>query len=250
MSVTTVAGSFITLNTINSDHYVDGSIDLVHIGANQIDGTKIALGSDAQGDIMYYDGTNWVRLGFGTSGHFLKTQGTGANPVWAAAGPTAPLRLADGSDAAPTYSFSGATDMGITRSSTELRFMSGGTDRLVIDSNSVKVREPSPAGGGDGFTFRTHNTQDVSTSATVISAGDAANGGFAFVAGHEVSTSTNRFASIIMYGHGNADVVADLDIRGSVAERTYSVSAGDLRLQFASGTYNVQIIYFVAPNMA
>ena len=107
-----------------------------------------------------------------------------------------------------------------------------------------------PAGGGDGFSFRTHNTQDVGTSATVISAGDAANGGFAFVAGHEVSTTTNRFASIIMYGYGNADVVADLDIRGSVAERTYSVSAGDLRLQFASGTYNVQIIYFFAPNMA
>jgi len=48
MSVTTVAGSFITLNTINSDHYVDGSIDLVHIGANQIDGTKIALGSELE----------------------------------------------------------------------------------------------------------------------------------------------------------------------------------------------------------
>jgi hypothetical protein len=36
--------------------------------------------------VMYYNGTDWVRLGFGTSGHFLKTQGTGANPLWAAAG--------------------------------------------------------------------------------------------------------------------------------------------------------------------
>jgi len=66
MAQTTIAGVFITDNTI--------------------DGTKIALGSDAQGDVMYYNGTDWVRLGFGTDGHFLKTQGTGANPLWAAAG--------------------------------------------------------------------------------------------------------------------------------------------------------------------
>ena len=42
------------------------------------------VGSDAQGDILYHDGTDYTRLGAGTSGHFLKTQGTSANPVWAA----------------------------------------------------------------------------------------------------------------------------------------------------------------------
>lgn len=44
----------------------------------------IALGSDAQGDVMYYNGTNYVRLAAGTDGYFLKTQGASANPVWAA----------------------------------------------------------------------------------------------------------------------------------------------------------------------
>jgi hypothetical protein len=38
----------------------------------------------AQGDILYYNGTNLVKLAAGTSGQFLQTQGTGANPVWAA----------------------------------------------------------------------------------------------------------------------------------------------------------------------
>jgi len=37
-----------------------------------------------QGDILYHNGTNWVALVAGTSGHYLKTQGAGANPVWAA----------------------------------------------------------------------------------------------------------------------------------------------------------------------
>ncbi len=36
----------------------------------------------SQGDILYYDGTNLAKLGAGTSGQFLKTQGAGANPIW------------------------------------------------------------------------------------------------------------------------------------------------------------------------
>jgi hypothetical protein len=53
------------------------------VANNSVDGSKIAMGSDAQGDILYYNGTDYARLGFGTSGYFLKTQGTGANPAWA-----------------------------------------------------------------------------------------------------------------------------------------------------------------------
>lgn len=52
------------------------------ITANSVNGTHIALGSDAQGDIMYYNGTDWVRLGPGTSGQYLKTLGAAANPAW------------------------------------------------------------------------------------------------------------------------------------------------------------------------
>ena len=37
-----------------------------------------------QGDILYRDGSGDQRLGAGTSGYFLKTQGSGADPVWAA----------------------------------------------------------------------------------------------------------------------------------------------------------------------
>jgi hypothetical protein len=44
-----------------------------------------ALGS-TQGDILYRNSTVWTVLAPGTSGYFLKTQGSAANPVWAAAG--------------------------------------------------------------------------------------------------------------------------------------------------------------------
>lgn len=39
-----------------------------------------------QGDVLYHNGTDNVRLAAGTNGHFLRTQGAGANPIWAAAG--------------------------------------------------------------------------------------------------------------------------------------------------------------------
>jgi hypothetical protein len=44
------------------------------------------VGSAAQGDILYRGASAWTRLGAGTSGHFLQTQGAGANPQWAAGG--------------------------------------------------------------------------------------------------------------------------------------------------------------------
>jgi hypothetical protein len=46
-------------------------------------GTGIA--TYAQGDILYSSATNTLaKLGAGTSGYFLKTQGASANPIWAA----------------------------------------------------------------------------------------------------------------------------------------------------------------------
>ena len=80
--------------SVTSSVITDGTILNIDIGSsaaiayskltltNSITGADIALGSDAQGDLMYYDGTNWARLGAGTSGQFLKTQGAGANPAW------------------------------------------------------------------------------------------------------------------------------------------------------------------------
>lgn len=49
---------------------------------NSITGAKISLGSDAQGDIMFYNGTDWARLGAGTDGQYLKTTGAGSDPEW------------------------------------------------------------------------------------------------------------------------------------------------------------------------
>ena len=64
------------------------SVGTANITDNSVNGAKIALGSDATGDIMYFNGTDWVRLPAGASGQVLRTSGTSGAPSWAYKGHT------------------------------------------------------------------------------------------------------------------------------------------------------------------
>ena len=56
------------------------------LAAKGTDGTDVGTTLTTQGDILIRNGSGLARLGYGTSGQFLKTQGSGANPVWADSG--------------------------------------------------------------------------------------------------------------------------------------------------------------------
>jgi hypothetical protein len=63
----------------------DPSWATVSAGATTLDGlTDVNLPSASQGDLLYRNATEWVRLAAGTNGHVLTTGGAGANPAWAA----------------------------------------------------------------------------------------------------------------------------------------------------------------------
>ncbi|MFW9872329.1 MAG: hypothetical protein ACFFG0_04440, partial [Candidatus Thorarchaeota archaeon] len=62
---------------------VSGDVTLDNAGATTV--TDLTISSEAQGDILYFDGSNWVRLAAGTSGQNLITAGAGSNPYWGAA---------------------------------------------------------------------------------------------------------------------------------------------------------------------
>jgi hypothetical protein len=48
-------------DAITTTKILDGNVTGAKLADNSITGAKIALGGDTTGDIMYYDGTNWVR---------------------------------------------------------------------------------------------------------------------------------------------------------------------------------------------
>ncbi len=74
------------ISNLPAEQTLSGDVAITNAGVatvqdNSVDGTDIALGSDATGDIMYYNGTDWVRLGSGTTGYVLQTTSGGA-PAW------------------------------------------------------------------------------------------------------------------------------------------------------------------------
>jgi len=102
----------------------------------------------AQGDIFYVDASsNIVRLPAGSSGQFLKTQGAGANPVWA----TAPG--------------------GWNVTSQSANYTASDGDIVLVDASSggVTITLPSPSSGAKVRVKKTDastNTVTVSPSAT------------------------------------------------------------------------------------
>ena len=56
---------------------------------NAVTGAKIAMGSDAAGDVLYYNGTDYVRLGAGTASQTLKMNSGATAPEWVTVASTA-----------------------------------------------------------------------------------------------------------------------------------------------------------------
>jgi len=77
---TGLSGSGASLTALNATELTSGTIPIARIADNAITGAKIAMTSDARGDILYYNGTDYARLAKGSSGQVLKM---GANdPAW------------------------------------------------------------------------------------------------------------------------------------------------------------------------
>jgi len=60
----------------------DDSISTAKIQDDAVTGAKIALSSNAEGDIMYYNGTDWVRLPKGAGSQTLKMNAGATAPEW------------------------------------------------------------------------------------------------------------------------------------------------------------------------
>ena len=63
----------------------DGIVTSAKIASNSVTGAKIALGSDAAGDTLYYNGTDYVRLAKGAAAQVLTMNGGATAPAWATA---------------------------------------------------------------------------------------------------------------------------------------------------------------------
>ena len=82
MALTYIKSSNIADGTVIAADVADDAVTTAKILNNAVTGAKVAMGSDARGDTLYYNGTDYARLAKGTNGQVLKM---GANdPAWGA----------------------------------------------------------------------------------------------------------------------------------------------------------------------
>lgn len=72
------------LDEIDTAQLANNAVTTAKITDANVTGPKIAMGSDAQGDIIFRGAANYERLGAGTAGDTLQSGGAGADPSWVA----------------------------------------------------------------------------------------------------------------------------------------------------------------------
>lgn len=68
-------------SNVATDVAVSGNATISNAGAISVTGLTIA--SQAAGDILYFNGTAWIRLAKGTAGQVLTMNGGATAPIWA-----------------------------------------------------------------------------------------------------------------------------------------------------------------------
>lgn len=128
------------------------SLVLADLPAISLEELSDVSASPAQGDVLYYNGTDWVVLTPGTSGQFFETKGTGANPVWGSpsgSGTVTSVGLSDGSTT-PIYSINGSPVTGT------------GTLTFTLETQSKNLVFAGPSSGSAAQpTFRALVAADI-----------------------------------------------------------------------------------------
>ena len=158
------------------------------------------VGSAAQGDILYRNASAWTRLGAGTSGHYLKTQGTGANPTWAA--------VSGGSSAqVDEYTSSGThtwTKPSGAKSVQVICWGAGGGGGGGSGGATSTARCPGGGGGGGARLEACFPADSLGATVTVTvgAAGTAGTAGSSGSGGNGGAGGNSSFGSLVVAGGG------------------------------------------------
>jgi len=137
--------------------------------------TDLKIAGQAQGDILYFNGTNWVRLAPGTSGQHLQTLGAGANPLWSATPllldgtrpMTGALQMGDQNiTGAKTVTFGSAPDSQTYSSGTlTVDFSAGQKHTVTLNASPGTIAFTAPAGIGNFMLVIKQGTPNTNTMA-------------------------------------------------------------------------------------
>ena len=78
-----VGASEIAADAVGASELANDAVDTAAVADNAVTGAKIAMGSDATGDIMKYNGTDYARMARGTSEQVLRVNTAGTDLEYA-----------------------------------------------------------------------------------------------------------------------------------------------------------------------
>ena len=109
---------------------------------NQVGDIDLTINGQTQGDILYFNGTSWLRLAPGTADQSLRTGGAGANPAWETVDNATDLSIASQTTGDMLY-YNGANWVRLA----------GGTSGDVLTANGAGVAPTyqTPTSGGATF---------------------------------------------------------------------------------------------------
>lgn len=209
--------SSLTDNVVTTPKIVDGAVTTAKIADDAVTNAKLAnmatarikgratagsgdpeditlsqvldmVGSAARGDILFRGASDWSRLAAGTSGHYLKTNGAGADPTWAA-------QTVQGITLATPVASTSGTSIDFTG-------IPAGTKRITVTLNGVSVSasglpmiQIGDSGGieNTGYTGRVNGT-NFSAGFTLVTSSGGAYVHHATAVLNLVNSSTNTWA--------------------------------------------------------
>ena len=181
--------------TIADDAVTQAKIADDAVGADQIadaavDGAAIAMGSDAQGDILYHNGTAYARLAAGTSGQVLQTGGPSADPSWVSQTTNPSVPQVDFKDSGESGTFT--VPSGVTRVKVSVQ----GAGGSAVSSMPSQSNYNSGGGGGGAYfekTFAVTAGDTITYSAAAVTStgsGSPANSGASSTITYDSTTYT------------------------------------------------------------
>lgn len=209
-----------------------------------VTGPMIAIGSDAQGDILYHNGTAYTRLGAGTSGQYLQTQGTGANPQWATVSAGFTLGTEQATTSGTAFNF-GSIPSGTKMIIIQFVGVSlSGTDDILVrigDSGGIETSgyvstsalyESAPAvtmtSSTAGFVWVNDSGTRAYHGTMILTLEDAA--GFTWSAGHNGASTSGGNATIS--GGGTKSLSAELTQLTITRSGTNTFDAGAVNIMY------------------
>lgn len=215
-------GSLATASTVNNANWSGADLEIANGGTGaSTEGAArtalgLAIGSDvqaydavladlaglalAQGDILYFNGSNLAKLAAGTAGQLLLTQGSGANPVWAT--PALALISEQSPNGTGTVSFTS-----IPTTYRDLIVVVRGRAAGAVAAAAVSVQFNNDSGAN-------YYSQRLSAANTGITAGAAAGGTSAQVVSIPGSSATS--------GREGVGTVTIYDYRGTTFHKGFN----------------------------